>query len=178
MSYGQGIAVTPLQMLTAANAVANGGLLMQPHIVRERIDGDQRFRTVPNVVRRPISAEVAQVVTDLLVDVVAPGEFGYLAYMDDYTLAGKTGTAQQPVPGGYSATATWGSFIGFLPADDPMVSMIIILDRPPEYWGSLSAAPLFKEIMDRLVVILEIPPDNIRFQLMAEGARPFERINH
>ncbi len=175
VSYGQGIAVTPLQMITAANAIANDGLVMQPHIVRERLDGDRRFPTNPTQISRPISAEVARAVTELMVQAMAPGAFGELARVEGYTIAGKTGTAQQPIPGGYSQTDSWASFIGFLPADDPAVSVLVMLDRPAGYWGSQTAAPVFQQLVERLVVLLEIPPDDVRLGLVQEGGRPFDR---
>ncbi|HLA45563.1 MAG TPA: penicillin-binding protein 2, partial [Aggregatilineales bacterium] len=175
ISYGQGIAVTPLQMLSAVNAIANDGLLMQPHIVKRRIDGDRVFETAINPVARPISAEVADVITDIMIDVIAPNTFDEGASVPGYTIAGKTGTAQQPIPGGYSDTASWASFIGFLPADDPVVSVLVMLDRPAEYWGSIAAAPVFREVVERLVVLMEIPPDDVRNALVDSGGRPFAR---
>jgi len=175
ISYGQGIAVTPLQMLTAVNAIANDGLMMQPHIVKERHDGDRVFETVPNPISRPISAEVANAITEIMVAVVAQGSVDELGGLAGYSVAGKTGTAQQPVPGGYSATASWASFVAFLPADDPIVSVLVVLDRPAGYWGSQTAAPTFQELAKRLVVLLEIPPDEVRLQLVRTGGRPFGR---
>jgi cell division protein FtsI/penicillin-binding protein 2 len=175
ISYGQGIAITPLQMLTAVNAIANDGLLLQPHIVKRRYDGERVFETPTNPVARPISAEVANAITDIMVDVVQPDTFGELAYIEGYSIAGKTGTAQQPVPGGYSDTASWASFVGFLPADDPAISILVMLDRPAGYWGSQTAAPAFRQLVERLVVLMEIPPDDVRLQLVANGGRPFER---
>jgi cell division protein FtsI/penicillin-binding protein 2 len=175
ISYGQGIAITPLQMLTAVNAIDNDGLLVQPHIVQRRYDGERVFETPTNPVARPISSEVANVITDIMVDVVQPGTFGELAYIEGYAIAGKTGTAQQPIPGGYSETASWASFVGFLPADDPAISILVMLDRPAGSWGSQTAAPAFRTLVERLVVLMEIPPDDVRLQLVANGGRPFER---
>jgi cell division protein FtsI (penicillin-binding protein 3) len=174
-SFGQGIAVTPLQMLNAVNAIANDGLLMQPHIVKERRDGDRSYPTNPNPIARPISAEVANAVTEIMVQTVAPGTLDETAYMEGYAMAGKTGTAEQPIPGGYSTDASWASFIGFVPADDPFISALVVLDRPAAYWGSQTAAPVFKNLMERLVVLLEIPPDAVRLQLVNSGGRPFDR---
>jgi cell division protein FtsI/penicillin-binding protein 2 len=162
-------------MLTAVNAIANDGLLVQPHIVQRRYDGERVFETPTNPVARPISSEVANVITDIMVDVVQPGTFGELAYIEGYAIAGKTGTAQQPIPGGYSETASWASFVGFLPADDPAISILVMLDRPAGYWGSQTAAPAFRTLVERLVVLMEIPPDDVRLQLVANGGRPFER---
>jgi cell division protein FtsI/penicillin-binding protein 2 len=174
-SYGQGVAVTPLQILVAVNAIANDGLMMQPYIVRARQDGDRVFETIPKPLSRPISPEVADAVTGLMVDTMAVGTIDELARVEGYTIAGKTGTAQQPIPGGYSQTASWASFVGFLPADDPIVSILVLLDRPAGYWGSQTAAPAFQKVVERLVVLWEIPPDELRYQLLETGGRPFDR---
>lgn len=175
VSYGQGIAMTPLQVLTAVNAIANDGLLMQPHLVMAREDGGRRFEVTPKPLSRPISAEVANAVTSIMIDTMAVGTIDELARVDGYTIAGKTGTAQQPIPGGYSQTASWASFVGFLPADDPIISILVVLDRPAGYWGSQTAAPVFQRLVERLVVLLEIPPDDVRAQLVNVGGRPFDR---
>lgn len=175
VSYGQGISATALQMLNAVNAIANDGLLMQPHIVKVRYDGPYRFETQPSPIGRPISAEVANAVTDIMIDTVQAGEFDERGAIEGYTVAGKTGTAQQPTPAGYSITDSWASFVGFLPADDPIISAIIVLDRPDQYWGSLTAAPTFNLLMQRLVVLMEIPPDEVRLQLNQTGGDPFSR---
>jgi cell division protein FtsI/penicillin-binding protein 2 len=166
-SFGQGIAVTPLQMLTAVNAIANDGLMMQPHVVYQMIDGDQVFTTQPSPMGRPISKETANMVRDMMVQVV---RFGVPdAQIDGYTVAGKTGTAEIPIPGGYEDDTSIVSFVGFLPADDPQVSVLIKLDRPDEYWGSIVAAPVFAHLAERLVILLEVPPDGVRLQLASEG---------
>lgn len=175
VSYGQGISVTPLQMLNAVNTVANDGLMMQPHIVKVRYDGAYRFETQPNPIGRPISAEVADAITEIMIATVRAGEYDERGAIEGYSVAGKTGTAQQPTPAGYSVTDSWASFVGFLPADDPIISAIVVLDRPDQYWGSLTAAPTFNLLMRRLVVLMEIPPDNIRLQLNQVGGDPFSR---
>ena len=176
-SYGQGVSVTPLQMLTAANAIANDGLIMQPHIVKARIDGGQVLETQPAATHRPISEEAAHKARDIMVRVLRESneiEFEF----PGYTIAGKTGTAEIPAPYGYEPFApgnSIASFLAFLPADDPVVSILIKLDRPWGYWGSLTAAPLAQELLERLVVLMEIPPDNLRYQLVAQGGDPLAR---
>ena len=93
-------------------------------------------------------------------------------------VAGKTGTAEIPAPYGYEPFAAGNSiasFLAFLPADDPVVSILIKLDRPWGYWGSMTAAPLAEELLERLVVLMEIPPDDLRYQLIAQGGSPFAR---
>lgn len=174
-SFGQGVAVTPLQMLTAANAIANDGLIMQPHIVKKRIDGNEVIETRPAATHRPMSVEVAHRARDIMVRIVEDP-----ASLDKYEftrfkVAGKTGTAQIPIPGGYDPSGSIASFVGFLPADDPVVSVLVKLDRPINYWGSQAAAPVFQELVERLVVLMEIPSDQERYQLIAQGGDPFSR---
>jgi cell division protein FtsI (penicillin-binding protein 3) len=167
-TFGQGIAVTPLQMLTAVSAIANDGLMMQPHVVKEIIDGDRVIASQPSALSRPISSTTADMITEMMVAVVRDGLDG-AASIPGYNIAGKTGTAQIPTPGGYDQAASIASFIGFFPADDPQLAILIKLDRPTEYWGSVVAAPVFRRIAERLVILLEIPPDDIRYTLASQG---------
>jgi cell division protein FtsI/penicillin-binding protein 2 len=168
-SFGQGIAVTPLQMLTAVSAIANDGLMMQPHVVRQIIDGNTVQTSQPSALGRPISQETADIVTQMMVAVVRDGLDGN-ASVPGYTIAGKTGTAEIPSPVGYEPNVSIVSFIGFLPADDPQVSVLIKLDRPTNgYWGSQIAAPVFRHLAERLVILLKIPPDDVRAALAAQG---------
>ncbi len=166
-SFGQGIAVTPIQMLTAASAVANRGTLMQPHVVHQFIYqgpeyGEERVAQVePMVVRPAISQQTAETLTHLLVRVVEDG--ATKAQVPGYRVAGKTGTAQVPTPYGYHATYTIASFVGFAPADDPQFIVLVKLDKPTASpWGSQTAAPTFQAIATRLFSYLQIPPDEIR----------------
>jgi cell division protein FtsI/penicillin-binding protein 2 len=167
-SFGQGIAVTPLQLLTAVSAIANNGLMMQPHVFLELIDGDRRQLSEPSTLGRPVSADTARAITQMMVAVVQEGLDGS-ASVPGYSIAGKTGTAQIPSPVGYEPNASIATFVGFLPADDPQVSILVKLDRPPAYWGSQVAAPVFRRLAERLVILLKIPPDDIRWALQAEG---------
>ncbi|MBN2472182.1 MAG: penicillin-binding protein 2 [Anaerolineae bacterium] len=168
-SFGQGVAVTPLQMLTAVNAIANGGLMMQPHVVHQIIEGENVYTTQPSPMGRPVSTQTANMVRDMMVQVVQHGV--PVAQVPGYTIAGKTGTAQIPIPGGYDDEESIVSFVGFLPADAPQVSVLIKLDRPIDYWGSVVAAPIFSHLVERLVIMLEIPPDNVRLRLASDGGR-------
>lgn len=175
-SFGQGVAVTPLQMLTATNAIANDGLIMQPHIVKARIDGDEIIVTRPSASHRPLSEEAAHLARDIMVQIVKDPASEDDYSFPNYNVAGKTGTAEIPTAGGYyDPTGSIASFVGFLPADDPVVSVLVKLDRPNGYWGSKTAAPTFQELVERLVVLMEIPPDPLREQLVAQGGDPFER---
>jgi len=167
-SFGQGISVTPLQMLTAVNAIANGGLMMQPRVVQQIRDGENLFNSQPAVLGRPISAQAASAVTQMMVAVVQQGLDGG-ASIPGYTIAGKTGTAEIPTPFGYEDGSSIATFVGFLPADDPQISILIRLDRPAEYWASLVAAPVFQRLAERLVVQLAIPSDSVRRELVAQG---------
>ena len=167
-AFGQGVAVTPLQLVNAINAVANGGLMMQPHVVREIRDGDRVYVSQPSSLGRPISPETARVVTEMMVATVRDGIDQ--AQVDGYTIAGKSGTAEIPSPVGYESGAWIMTFAGFLPADDPQLVIFIKLDRPTSgNWASQVAAPVFQHLAERLVVLLEIPPDDIRHALAAQG---------
>ena len=166
-SFGQGIAVTPMQMITAVAAVANQGLLMRPHIVQQHIIQDEasgrvKVTTVdPEVVRAAISAEAATTLTDMLVEVVESKATE--ARIHGYRIAGKTGTAEIPTAVGYHPTDTIVSFVGYAPADDPDFIVLVKLDRPKaSRWAAYTAAPAFRAIAQRLLVYRQIPPDEIR----------------
>ena len=161
-AYGQGIAVTPIQLVTAIGAIANDGLLMQPHMVTQRVDADGTITTYePSVVNRAISPETAQELARMMQTALEAEASS--ALVPGYAIAGKTGTASIPIPGGYDPNATIGSFVGFGPVDDPQFLVLIKLDRTSSSeWGSHTAAPIFSQLVSRLVVLMEIPPDAIR----------------
>lgn len=169
-SYGQAISVTPIQMVTAFSAIANDGLMYQPHVMHQIINGDE-IRNAQPVPSRVVSSETANIVTDMMVRVVNEGST--LAQVQGYTIAGKTGTAQISSPLGYEAGvegATIASFIGFFPADAPQVVVYVRLDRPRvSRWGSQTAAPLFRDVAQRLALLLGIPNDNVRLTLQSQG---------
>ncbi|MFW5708725.1 MAG: peptidoglycan D,D-transpeptidase FtsI family protein [Chloroflexota bacterium] len=168
-SFGQGLSVTPLQMLTAVNAIANDGLIMQPRVVYQIIDGEQIITSDPTVLRRAVSSETAQIVRDMMVAVVE-GDVDARARVPGYTVAGKTGTAEIASPIGYERDAWIMSFVGFFPADDPQVSVLVKLDRPTSgRWASEVAAPVFSRLASRLAILLEIPTDEVRQALQEEG---------
>ena len=167
-AFGQGVAVTPLQLITAVSAVANGGTMMQPHLLRRVQDGDSVHTTDPQVLGRPIRPETATLLTEMLAQSLERGE-GRAALIPGYRLAGKTGTAQIPIPGGYDPYKTIASFVGYGPADDPRFVILVKLDKPSaSVWGSETAAPLFASIARRLVVLMEIPPDDVRHALQVK----------
>jgi cell division protein FtsI/penicillin-binding protein 2 len=168
-SYGQGMTTTPLQMLTAISAIANDGLMMQPRIVSQIIDGDTVINSQPAALGRVISKETADIVTQMMVRVVEDENGVGLARLPGYTIAGKTGTAEIPSATGYEANASIVTFVGFFPADDPQVAVLVKLDRPRDYWGSQVAAPVFRDLAERLVILMGIPNDAVRLQLQSVG---------
>lgn len=166
-SYGQGISTTPIQMIAAFSAIANDGLLYQPRVVKQIVDGDQIINAQPSA-RRVISAKTANIVTEMMVRTVNEGLDK--ASIPGYSIAGKTGTAEIPSPIGYEPNASIVTFIGFLPSDDPQVVVLVKLDRPRDYWGSVVAAPVFRRLAERLVILLEIPTDDIRLALKSQSS--------
>ncbi|HXF64495.1 MAG TPA: penicillin-binding protein 2 [Caldilineaceae bacterium] len=162
-SFGQGLAVTPLQMVNAVAVIANGGALLRPYVVQARIAGDQVLYTEPEVVRRVIKPEAAAMMTQMMVEVVnSPGSN---AYVPGYTVAGKSGTAQIPSPEGYVYDETIVSYVGFAPAEDPQFVVLVKMDRPdPELslWAGETAAPVFRNVTKRLLDHFGIPPDEVR----------------
>ncbi len=166
--YGQEIGVTPLQLSSAVGAVANGGLLMEPFIVNEIKSGDGEIikKNHPILKRKVISDYNAKLLTSLLVDVVESGT-GKAAAINGYSVAGKTGTSQKYIPGeGYSLTKFVSSFIGYAPANNPQVLILVIVDEPKgAYYGGQVAAPSFKNIMEKTLRYLEIPPDKMRLEM-------------
>jgi cell division protein FtsI (penicillin-binding protein 3) len=153
---GQGIAVTPLQMIAAYGTIANSGVWVQPHLV-ERIAGE---RPVEIERRRIMSTETAKDVRVMLQEVVEEGS-GTAAQVPGYRIAGKTGTAAKPdEQGGYSDYRYVGSFVGFVPARDPRLVILVTVDEPEgAIWGGVVAAPAFAEIAKFALQYLEVPPD-------------------
>lgn len=157
-SFGQGIAVTPLQMVRATAAIANGGWLMEPHMVKKMQDTNGRTIDIkPKKVRQIMSGATSQVVTEMMTSAVDNGEAKW-AKPKGYRIAGKTGTAQIPVAGHYDATKTIASFVGFAPADKPKFAMLVTLREPSSsQWGSETAAPLFFNIAQDIFLYMGIP---------------------
>ncbi|MBI3810432.1 MAG: penicillin-binding protein 2 [Nitrospirae bacterium] len=172
IAMGQEIGVTPMQLVMAVSAIANGGSLMRPFVVSEvrTPAGETVARFDPIVRRRAVSPETARVMTDILRGVVLPGGTGTLAAVPGYDVAGKTGTAQKvdPLTGGYSATRTVSSFAGFLPADDPKLCILVMVDEPRTvHWGGTVAAPAFQRIAAQAVRHLGILPKSEENQILA-----------
>jgi len=161
-SYGQGLTVTPIQLVSGYAALANGGKLMRPYIVQEVIypDGTSE-RTRPQVLSEPVSSRASRLLTGVLVAVVEEGH-GKRAGVPGYWVAGKTGTAQVPkkTGRGYEEDNTIGSFAGFAPAGDPAFVMLVKIDHPRDVqWAESSAAPLFGRMAEFLLRYLQVPPE-------------------
>jgi cell division protein FtsI/penicillin-binding protein 2 len=158
-AFGQGVAVTPLQMVTVVATVANDGARMRPHIVGRRTTSGGKVSVFhPVLEKQVISPETARTLTEMLVRVVEEG--ATLARVEGYRVAGKTGTAEIYIPGGYALEETIASFAGFGPVPDPELVILVKLDRPKSSpWGSQTAAPAFQRLMSRLFVVMGIPPE-------------------
>ena len=161
-SFGQGITVTPVQILAAYAALGNGGRLVRPYIVDSIIHPDgTREVTKPQVVSQPISSRTSRLITGMLVDVVEEGE-GKRAGVPGYWVAGKTGTAQVASSNGtgYQKDVTIGSFAGYAPANDPKFVMLVKINHPRDVqWAESSAAPLFGEMANFLLTYYQVPPE-------------------
>ncbi len=166
LSLGQEISVTPVQIATAFAAVANGGNLVRPHVVRalRAPDGLLQRQVEPVVIRRVISAETAQTLFGILRGVVEEGT-GKEAALAEYTVAGKTGTAQKmdPATGRYSHQKVVASFVGAVPAEAPRLVILVLIDEPEILrWGGSIAAPAFREIARDAMKYLQVPPSPTR----------------
>jgi cell division protein FtsI/penicillin-binding protein 2 len=166
-SFGQGVAVTPIQMIMAASAIANDGKMVAPHVLHAYIQNGQQFNTSPQIVGMPISAETARTLTNMLATSLE--EEASDALVEGYRVAGKTGTAEIAVNGQYSSYATNASFVGWGPVDDPRFIVYVWLEKPKSsIWGSIVAAPVFRDVVEELVVLMNIPPDEQRQSLQAD----------
>ncbi len=169
MAFGQGIAVTPIQLATAFSSVINGGILYQPYVV-DRIAGDDGVvtrRNTPQKVRRVISPKVSEEMRSMLEHVVADGT-GKNAAIEGYRIGGKTGTAQISSPGGYLNGEYLASFIGFFPANNPQYLMLFMFLKPQadiyyNKFGGAVAAPVFKEVAKRIIKYNNILPGDVEY---------------
>lgn len=160
MSIGQSIAVTPIQLITAASAVANGGQLLKPTLVKAITDVDGKVikEFQPEPVRQVISSNTAETLMGLLTNVVVKGS-GRNAFVEGYGAAGKTGTAQVVEAGGYADGKYVASFMGFAPADDPQLAALVMVAEPKggSYFGSQVSAPVFKAIASDALRYMKVP---------------------
>ena len=158
-SFGQGVAVTPIQLVQAISAIANHGLLVSPRVVDKVAVGQSEEEIKPEREIQVVSPETALQVTEMMVNAVEKGEARFVA-PKDYRVAGKTGTAQIPIAGHYDPNKTVASFIGFAPADDPKFVMLVRFTQPSSSpFGSETAAPTFFEIAKELFIHFGIPPE-------------------
>jgi cell division protein FtsI (penicillin-binding protein 3) len=162
-AFGQGISATPLQMVMAYAAIANGGFLMRPYVTRRVVSpqGEVVLEIQPHVERRVISEKTARSLASILKDVTNEGGTGVMANVDGFEVAGKTGTAQKadPVHGGYAAKKRVASFVGFVPANDPRLVALVLIDEPEvNVYGGVVAAPAFRNIAQAALRHLAVAP--------------------
>ncbi len=163
ISFGQGVSVTALQLVSAVSAIANGGVLVKPYVVDSVTDasGTVVRQFSPQIRRRVISPRTAQVVAKMMEQVADEGGTGLNAAVDGHRVAGKTGTAQKvdPLTKSYSATKRTASFLGFVPADQPRLTILVVIDEPKtSSYGGVVAAPAFREIAFQSLCYLKVPP--------------------
>jgi cell division protein FtsI (penicillin-binding protein 3) len=162
-AFGQGISTTPMQMVMAYAAIANGGFLMRPFVTRRIVSprGEVLLENQPHVVRRVIAEKNAKLLASMLRDVTNEGGTGTMANIEGFEVAGKTGTAQKadPVHGGYSKKRV-SSFIGFVPANDPRLVALVLIDEPEgQVYGGVVAAPVFRNIAQGALRRLDVAPE-------------------
>lgn len=164
-SFGQGIAATPLQVINAFSSIVNGGITLKPYIVQEVRDrfGKVVYRGKPLYSGRVISSQTSAMMRDILKGVVTEEGTGTLAALKGYSIGGKTGTSQKVdfKKGGYSDERI-ASFIGFFPADEPSIVILVLIDEPKdEVYGGLVAAPIFNRIASKVAIYAGIAPDAV-----------------
>jgi cell division protein FtsI (penicillin-binding protein 3) len=164
-AFGQGIEITPIQMVKAVSAIANGGEMIAPRIIHSVIDDGFSYTPPKTVVGHPISAETAETLTEMLRQSLQNETS--LALVPGYSLAGKTGTAEIYISGlGYKSSATNTSFIGWGPTDDPQFLVYVWISKPSaSIWGAEIAAPVFRKVVEKVVIHQGIPPDAVRIAL-------------
>ena len=163
-AFGQGVSVTPLQMMMAASSIAGDGRMVAPHVLSAMVRDGRQYSVPAQYAGSPISASTAQTLSQMLA--ISLENETSNALVPGYRVAGKTGTAQIPSDFGYEAGATNASFIGWGPVDDPKFMIYVWLERPSaSIWGSETAAPVFAQVAQKAVVVLDIPPDNIRSEM-------------
>jgi cell division protein FtsI (penicillin-binding protein 3) len=172
IAIGQGVAVTALQMLGVYCAIANDGYLMKPHVIKRIADngGKTVYEAKPQVLARVIRPDTARTMCRLLSRVTEEHGTGTRARIPGYKVAGKTGTAQKPVRGGYSSTAYMASFVGFFPADNPEIGIIVVVDEPRKaHYGGVVAAPAFSAIGENVARYLGLQNHRLSSNAGASG---------
>lgn len=163
IAFGQGVGTTPLQIASWYAAIANEGVQMKPFLVERAVsaEGEILYQAAPEVLRKPITAATSRKLREILTEAVGEGGSGAAAFLDEYPVAGKTGTSQKSRPGtGYLPGKYIASFVGFAPANQPRLVLLVLIDEPGRefYTGGHVAAPIFKEIMLSALQYLGIPP--------------------
>ena len=179
-AFGQGISTTPLQLIMAYAAIANGGFLMRPYVTRRVLapNGEVVLENQPHVVRRVISEKTAKLLASMLQDVTNEGGTGVMANVEGFEVAGKTGTAQKAdaVHGGYAAKKRVGSFVGFVPANNPRLVALVLIDEPEvNVYGGIVAAPVFRNIAQGALRRLAVAPD--KASLLPVAGSEAEKLN-
>lgn len=163
-SFGQGLTLSAVQLAAAYAALANDGVMMRPYLVARVVDPDgvALLENQPTEVRRVVSAKAARTVVQMLESVVEKGGTAPAARMDEYRVSGKTGTAQKVSPGGGYGDKRIGSFVGIVPAEDPRLVVLVVVDEPKtDVYGGLVAAPAFKEIASAAMPYLGVAPSRV-----------------
>jgi cell division protein FtsI (penicillin-binding protein 3) len=160
VSFGQGLTVTPLQMVAGVSAIAGGGIYRQPRIVARIVQADGTVETLPGAAeRRVMSPATARTMLSIMRGVTEQGGTAKQAAIEGYTVGGKTGTAQKVANGHYDASKWVSSFVGVVPAEDPRLAIMVIVDEPQGgHLGGAVAAPIFKEIAEQSLRYLHVPP--------------------
>ncbi|PHS36460.1 MAG: stage V sporulation protein D [Alkaliphilus sp.] len=161
ISFGQGIAITPLQLITAVSAIANDGMMMRPRIVKELLDseGNSIKNFEETFVRQVVSKKTSETMLEIMESVVTDGS-GRNAYIPGYRVGGKTGTSQKVIDGAYKEGFYVASFIGVAPSNNPTLAVLVIVDEPNgvSNFGSITAAPVVREILEESLRYLDIKP--------------------
>jgi len=167
-SFGQGVAITPIQMMAAASALANDGRMVYPHVLYGMVSNGHQYQTPVQTLGTPISPQTARIVSEMLATAMEQAKMA--SVVEGYRIAGKTGTAQIPGPNGYYLpNQINASFIGWGPVDNPRFMVYIWFEKPDSAdWASYIAAPVFREVVEKLVVLMGIPPDDVRHRLVGQ----------
>jgi cell division protein FtsI (penicillin-binding protein 3) len=182
ISFGQGVSVTALQLTSALAAMANGGVLMKPYVVKAVLEpnGGVLKENQPKIVRRVVSPETTGTVDQILKTVMDEGGTGRAARLSDYEAAGKTGTAQKALANGrgYSEKRV-GSFFGFAPLDNPQVAILVVIDEPQgNSFGGVVAAPAFKAMAEQVLPSMGVYPRGVTYLAKAGSARTARRAEN
>jgi cell division protein FtsI/penicillin-binding protein 2 len=163
-AFGQGVSVTPLQLMMGASSIANDGRMVTPHVLYAMLRDGRQYNVPAQYAGSPISVDTAHTLNQMLA--VSLENESSNALVPGYRIAGKTGTAQIPTPNGYTSDVTNSSFIGWGPVDDPQFMIYVWLEQPStSIWGSETAAPVFAQVAQKTILTLNIPPDDIRNQI-------------